>query len=123
VGGAGDLGEGKLAAHAQAAKTLAGKLWRVGGSGDDALFLQDVDDGCRIQAARAAQKNGALQQADIGFCIHAVTALGALRRDEAEGFPGAQGGRGNRQAASHFGNAQKRLAARRFRCGQEILSA
>jgi len=82
-----------------------------------------VHDGGGIQAARAAQENGALQQADVGFGVHAVTALGALWRNEAEGFPGAQCGRGNRKPAGHCGNAQKGLVARSFRCGQEILSA
>src|SRR6202051_4344903 len=59
AGGAGDLGEGKFAAHAEAAKALAGKLWRVGGGGDEALLFEDVHDGGGIQAARAAQGNSA----------------------------------------------------------------
>src|SRR6266404_3268081 len=123
AGGAGDLGEGKFAAHPEAAKALAGKLRRVGGGGDDALFFEDVHDGRGIQAARTAEENGALQQADVGFGVHPITTLGALRRNEAEGFPGAQCRRGNRKPAGHFGNAQKGLRALGFRCAGQILSA
>jgi len=109
AGGARNLGEGKFAAHPEAAKALAGKLRRVGGGGDDALFFEDVHDGGGIPGRARGAGKCALQQADVGFGVHAVTALGALWRNEAEGFPGAQCGRGNRKPAGHCGNAQKGL--------------
>jgi len=113
AGGLGDLREGEAAAGAQAAETLAGMRRSFGGSGDDSLALENVDDGSGIEAASAAQKNGALQQAHIGFGVEAVTALGALRADEAERFPGAQRGRGNADAARHFADAQGAMEAAR----------
>src|SRR5579864_8528270 len=54
--GARHLRERKSAAGAQAAKALAGKRGGFGGERDGALPLEHVDDGRRIQAASAAEK-------------------------------------------------------------------
>src|SRR5438132_12966916 len=88
AGGASDLGQRKTAARTQASETLPGMKRILRRSSDNSLALQYVDDGSRIEAAGAAQKNRALQQAHIGFGEETVTAPCALRRDEAQGFPG-----------------------------------
>jgi hypothetical protein len=92
AGGLGDLREGEAAAGAQAAETLAGMRPRFRRGGNDSLALENVNDGGGIETASAAQKNGPSQQAHVGFGIEAVAALGALRRDEAEGFDGDRAG-------------------------------
>jgi len=46
--GLGYLRKREAAASAQAAKPLTGYLRRIGGSGDDTLFLEHVDDSGRI---------------------------------------------------------------------------
>ena len=81
--------EREAAFGAQAAEALAGKLGSIGRRSNDALFFEDVDDSGRIESARTAKKQSALQEAHIGFGIHAVAALGALRRDQTKSFPGA----------------------------------
>jgi len=68
-----------------------------------------VDDGRGIQSAGAAQKNSALQQTHVGLRIQTVTALRAMRRNEAERFPGAQGRRGNAHAARYLADAQEAM--------------
>jgi len=115
VSGAGDLREREAALNAQTTKMLAGRLARFGGNDGDTLFFQDVNDGCGIEAAGAAQKNGALQKAYIGFGVEAITALRALGSDEAERFPGTQRGGRNAEAARDFGDAQKSAMGQRFR--------
>src|SRR6266403_828848 len=113
-GGASHLSERQAAAGPQAAETLSGKERALRGSRDDSLALEHVNDGGGIEAAGAAQENRALQQAHIGFVKKAVAAPRALRRDEAQGFPGAQSGGRNAHAARHFADAQRarRLAYR-----------
>jgi len=69
-----------------------------------------MDDGCGIQSFGAAQKNRALQQTHIGLRIQTVTALRAMRRNEAERFPGAQGRRGNAHSARYVTDAQQAMA-------------
>src|SRR5258707_14977486 len=77
AGGARNLGEGKFAAHPEAAKAVAGKLRRVGGGGNEALFFEELHHGGGIQAAPTGQEKGALQQGNGSVGGHAVTALGA----------------------------------------------
>ena len=48
AGGAGDLHKRKIAALAETAKTLAGRKNTFGGNGDNALTLEDVNDGGRV---------------------------------------------------------------------------
>jgi len=109
------LREREAAFGAQAAEALAGKLRSIGRRGNDALFFEDVDDGGRIKSAGTAKKQSALQEAHIGFGVHAVTALSALRRDQTKSFPGAQCGRRNAQAAGYLRDAQEALRRQRFR--------
>jgi len=109
IGGAGDLGERETTLETQAAKALAGRLAGIGRNGNHALLFQDVNDGGGIKAASPTQKKGALQQAHVGFGVHAVTAGSALRSNQAESFPGAQSGRRNAETASHVGDTQKTL--------------
>jgi hypothetical protein len=73
---------------------------------NNALAFQHMNDGGRIEAASAAEKNRTLEQAYIGFGVEAIPALRAQRGDEAKGFPGAQRRRRNTDAARHFANAQ-----------------
>jgi hypothetical protein len=77
----------------------------------------------RIQAAGAAKKNGALKQAYVGFAVHTVAALGALRREQAERFPRAESGRRDAEAAGDLGDAQEAPSRRRIRYARQILSA
>src|SRR6266478_3403691 len=109
------LREGKSAARAQAAKALAGKRGGFSRESDGALPLQHVHNGGGVEAAGAAQKQRALQQPHIGFGIQAIAALGALRSNQAELFPGAQGGGRNLHATRDFADAQQgaRFAIRR----------
>lgn len=115
AGGACDLSQGKAAFEAHAAEGLAGRLAGVRGSSDDSLLLQNVHNRGRIEAAGAAQKDGALEQANIGFGVQTVAACGALRRDQAEGLPGAQGGGGNPEAMGDLRDTQEALARQRIR--------
>jgi len=69
------------------------------------LFFQDVHDGRGIQAAGTSKKDGALQKADIGIGVQPVAAFGALRNDQAERFPGAQGRGGDANALGDFADA------------------
>src|SRR5882762_5583569 len=114
--GASHLSEREAAAGPQAAETLPGKKRTFRWSRDDPLALEHVDDGGGIEAAGPAQENRTLQQAHIGFVKKAVAAPRALRRDKAQGFPGAQSGGRNAHAARHFADAQRarRLARRRY---------
>ena len=121
--GASDLSERQPTFDTQAAEALAGRLQSSGGSGDDTLFFEDVYNRGRIKAASATQKESALQQANIGLRIHAVAACRASRRDEAEGFPGAQSRGRNAQSACDIGDAQEALSRQRIRCCGQILSA
>jgi len=122
AGSAGDFGKREAAARAQTTETLAGRLQGVGGDADDTLFLENVYNRSGVQAAGPAKKNGALKQADVGFGVHAVAAFGAPRRDQAECFPGAEGGGRNAEAAGHLGDAQEPLSRRRIRSFGQILS-
>ena len=70
------------------------------------LLFQNVNDSGRIQTAGATKKNGALQEANSGFVVEAISALGALGRNETERFPGAQSGRGNAETMSNLGDAE-----------------
>jgi hypothetical protein len=65
-----------------------------------------MNDGGRIEASSAAEKNRALEQAHIGFVVKAIAALRAQRCDEAKRFPGAQRGRRNPDAARDFADSQ-----------------
>src|SRR4029077_16029925 len=90
---------------------------------NDALAFQYVDDGRGIQSACATQEYCALQQSHIGLGVHTVAALRALRRDEAQLFPGAKSGRGNPDAARHLADAQQAVSRSNCRWLGEILSA
>ena len=109
------MSEREAAFGTQTAEALTGKLGTIGRRGHDALLFEDVDDSGRIESARAAKKQSALQEAHVSFGIHAVTALGALRRDQSKSFPGAQCGRRDAQTAGHLGDAQEALRRQRFR--------
>ncbi len=50
---ASDLGEGQAAFNAQTAEALAGRLGSIGGSGDDTLFFENVNNRGGIEAASA----------------------------------------------------------------------
>jgi hypothetical protein len=63
-----------------------------GGGSEREETIQDVDDGGGIEAARAAKEKSALQEANVELSVEAIAAGGALRGDQAEGFPGAQCG-------------------------------
>ena len=107
AGGAGDLSEREAAARAQTTKTLTGQARRFGGSDGQSLAFEDVDYGGGIQAAGAAQENCATQCANVGFAVLAVFALRAARGNQAEGFPCAQGGRGDADAVRDFADAER----------------
>ncbi len=116
-GSASHLGKREAAASPQAAEALPGQEPALRWSSDNSLAFEHVNDGGRIEASRAAQENGALQQANIGFGEKAITAPRALRRDEAQGFPGAQRRGRNAYAACHLADAQQ---ARRFPRGRYV---
>jgi len=120
--GSGDLSQRESAPSAQTPEPLAGRRERVSRSGNDALLVQDMYNRNGIQAAGAAQKNGALKQANVGFGVHAVAALGALRRDQAERFPGPQRGGRDGEAAGDLRDAQELTSRRRIRFARKILS-
>ena len=123
AGSTSDLCERKIALKAQATKTLAGRLARVGGNNGKPLLLQNVNNGGGIQSAGAAKKDRSLQETNVGFGVETVAALGTLRSDEAKSFPGTQSGRRDAEASSDFRDAQKALVWQRFRYGGQILSA
>jgi len=106
AGRSGYLRERESAPRSQAPEALTGMRLRFRRSRDDALAFQHMNDSGRIEAASAAEKNRALEQAHIRFGIKTVTALRALRRNEAECLPGAQRRRRNADAARHFADAQ-----------------
>src|ERR1700747_1387320 len=91
AGGASNLREEKITALAQTAKTEPRRSGIFGGR-NNSLFLEDVNDRGGIQSAGSAKEDGAFQQAYVRFAVKTVTAARALRRDEAERFPGAQRG-------------------------------
>ncbi len=78
-GGTRDLREREAAFDAQAAEFLTGGVTGVRGSRDNALFFQNVYNRGRIEAARAAKKDGALEEADIGLVVEAIAAGSAVR--------------------------------------------
>ena len=106
AGGARYLRERESPAGSQAPETLTGMCLYFRGGRNDALAFQHMNDGRRIEAASAAKKNRALEQAHIGFGIETIAALRAQRRDETEGLPGTQRGRRNTDAARDFADAQ-----------------
>src|SRR5439155_22122490 len=93
--GARDLREGKVAALAQVPNTQARRGSILRRSRNYTLALEDVNDCRRIQAARAAEKDGALQKAHVFLTVDPVTAARAMWGDETERFPRAQRGRRN----------------------------
>src|SRR6266851_3362072 len=103
--GAGNLREGKIAALAEAAKTQSGGSGIFRGR-NNSLTLENVDDGGGIESASATKKKSALQEAHVRFTVEAIAAARALRRDEAESFPGAQSGGRDSDATGDFANAQ-----------------
>lgn len=123
AGGVGDLGEREAPTKAEAAEFLTGRVRGVGGSGDDTLFFQDVDDSGGIEAAISAEKDGALKKADIGLGVKAIFALGAVRSDEAEGLPGAQSRGRDADTAGNLADAEEASGGQSFRCFGQILSA
>jgi len=114
AGGSRYLREGESPARSQAPETLTGMRLRFPKGGDDALAFQYMNDGGGVEAASAAEKNRALEQAHIGFGIEAIAALRAQRRDEAKGLPGAQRRRRNTDTARYFADAQ--VAMRPWLC-------
>ncbi len=106
AGGTRYLREGESAAGSQAPETLTGMRLNFRSGRNNALAFQHMNDGGRIEAASAAKKNRALEQAHIRFGIKTVAALRAQRRDEAERLPGTQRGRRNPHAARDFADAQ-----------------
>jgi hypothetical protein len=75
-----------------------------------------MHDGGGIQAAGAAEKQRALQEAHVGFGIQAIAALGALRRNQAELFPGAQRRGRDFHATRDLTDAQQGLRPMLWRC-------
>jgi hypothetical protein len=65
--GFGYLCERKSTANSQTAKTLAGKKGSFGLGRDNALTLENVNDGSRVETARATKKNSTLEQTDVIF--------------------------------------------------------
>jgi len=61
AGGTGDLGERKTALETKAAESLARRLPGIGGSEGEALLFQNMNNGGGVQAASAAQEDGALK--------------------------------------------------------------
>ena len=117
AGGARYLREGESPARSQAPETLTGMRLHFCRGGNNALAFQYMNDGGRIEAASAAEKNRALEQAHIGFGIEAIAALRTQRRNEAEGLPGTQRGRRNAEAARDFADAQMATRALLLKCG------
>ncbi len=109
AGGSRDLREGESPADSQAPEALTGMRLYFRSGRNNALAFKHMNDGGRIEAAGAAEKNRALEQAHVGFGIEAIAALRAQRRDEAKGLPGAQSGRRNPDAARDFTDAQVTL--------------
>ena len=68
-----------------------------------------MNDSGGIEAASAAKKDGALQEANIFHAVEAIFALRALRNDEAERLPRAKSRGRNTDTACHFANAEKPL--------------
>src|SRR6266481_6375506 len=93
AGGSRYLREGESPPRSQAPETLTGMRLYFRSGRNNALAFQHMNDGGRIEAASAAEKNRALEQAHVGFGIEAIAALRAQRRDEAKGLPGTQRGR------------------------------
>jgi hypothetical protein len=81
-----------------------------------------MNNGDRIEAASAAEKNRPLEQAHIRFGIKTVAALCALRCNQAECLPGTQRRRRNTHAARHFADAQVTMRALPRRSDGQILS-
>ena len=108
--------EGEAALLTEPAKALTGREHAFGWDRDDALPLENVNDGGGIQSAGAAEKNGALQYAYVFHSVKAVFAASALRNDEAQRFPRAQSGGRDADAASDVTDPQKRLRVDSFRC-------
>jgi len=106
-GGARHLRQRQSTASAQSAEALPGVRSSFVGRGYHSLPLQFVHDGRGIQTARAAQKDGALQQANVRLGIHAVATGGALRRDQPQNFPGAKRRRRDPYTAGNFANTQR----------------
>src|SRR5258708_22037269 len=84
AGSASDLGQREAFALAKAPETKTGGSGIFGGSGNHSLAFEHVDNGCGIQAASAAEKNGTLEQAGVVFFVQAITAEGARRSDPAQ---------------------------------------
>ena len=80
------MSERETPARTQSAETQTRELRCIVRSGDNPLFLEDVSNGGRIEAARATQKKRTLQKTYIGFRIHAILTLRAVRSDESEPF-------------------------------------
>jgi len=92
-GGSSNLREREPAPRSKAPEMLSGMRLHFGRGRDDPLAFQYMNDGGRIEAASAAEKNRTLEQAYIGFGVEAIAALRPQRRDEAKGLPGTQRGR------------------------------
>lgn len=122
TGGTSDLREREAALEAHAAEGATGSLASIGGSSDGSLLLQNVHNRGGIQAAGAAEKHRALEQANVRFGVHAVAACSAFWADQTQGFPRAQGRRRDPQAVGDLRNAQEALARERFRYRRQILS-
>lgn len=113
-GGPRHLRKGQPTPRAQPPKTLAGKRNALRRRRNDTLAFQYVHDRRWIQSACAPQKNGALQQTNVGLSVKPVAAFRTLRRNKAHRFPGSQGRRGNAHTPRHFTDAQQ--AAHRSIC-------
>ncbi len=122
-GGARDCRQRKAALHAQASKALAGRLASIGWRRDYSLFLEDVYNRGRIEAASAAKEESTLEETDVRLGVHAIVAGGALGSDEPERFPGAQSRGRNAETAGDLRDAEEALGRQRFRCCGQILSA
>jgi len=108
------LRKGQTTARAQPPKTLAGKRSALRRRRNDTLAFQYVHDRRWIQSACAPQKNGALQQPNVGLSVEPVAAFRTLRRNKAHRFPGAQCRRGNAHTPRHLTDTQQ--AAHRSIC-------
>jgi hypothetical protein len=117
------MSKGKPTFDTETAKTLARRLTGIGGGRDNALFLQYVYDGGRVESADAAKEKSTLEKAKIRFRVHAIAAGSALRNDKTEGFPCAQRGRRNTETTSDLGDAKEVRRRQRIRCVGQILSA
>jgi hypothetical protein len=122
-GSASDGCQRKAALHAQTAEALAGRPASIGWGRDDSLFLEDMYNRGRIEAASAAKEESTLEETDVRFGVHAVVAGGALGSDEPERFPGAQSRGRNAETAGNLRDAEEALGRQRFRCCGQILSA